>query len=437
MTRAEASEFAIVHARRQGVVAEALCEATREIVVSVLQGRVVHFSDATQRGLGVRAEVRNRVGYGYTDELSPDAIVWALHEAVQNADLQPGTGGFIPPGRPVGFHAVAAAGVDEAVEPKLEKAVLFERTLRENPRVTKVQFADYKERQKEVTIASTEGSVGSYRRALMGFDASFVMQRGVDVKQCWEGRWASVLDPLDAAATARDLVRRTDALLGSRPLPAGEYGACFGGRAFADLLSVAWPLWSGQAVLEGKTPLVGRVGDVIATSHFTLIDDPTLSAGCATRPFDAEGTLGRRTVVVDNGVLRTYLSNSAVSRALQMTNGGHAVRSISEPLDVAPSNFYVDPRAVFVPDTGVLITETIGVRAGTNPATGDFAVQGHGFWLSGGEPEYPVGPFVVAGNFLRLLTEVVATGGPLEWRVSHRSAFGAPVVSVSQLSFAG
>lgn len=69
--------------------------------------------------------------------------------------------------------------------------------------------------------------------------------------------------------------------------------------------------------------------------------------------------------------------------------------------------------------------------------TGEFSVQALGLRVEDGRIAYPVENFAIAGNFLTLLQNITAVGSDLDWEFSMRMAFGAPLVEVADLSFAG
>ncbi len=285
-------------------------------------------------------------------------------------------------------------------------------------------------------MASTEGTDGSYRRGVVGLLGYFVMQDGTSRKQGSEAEWVIDLGKLDPGRTALEFTERTARMLGARPLRTGRYPTYFEPKAFARLLMAFWPMWSGKAVVEGKSRLAGRLGETIASPAITLVDDPTMRDGLATRPFDAEGTPARPVTLVDRGVLRAFLTNSEAARTLGLENTGHAARSYRGTLGVGPSNLYLHAGDGVKLERGVIITDVMGVHAGTNAITGEFSLQGFGMWVEGGEIAYPVENFAVAGDFLTLLREITGLGTTLEWEF-WGAAVGAPLVGTAALSFAG
>lgn len=436
MTIDEASRYVLDRAKSRGVGAEIVSQRAREFTARASHGMLDQLTQAVSGGLGVRVVAGGRVGYAYTEELTHAALDWMLDEAIENASLQRETTGFLPAGSSLGHQDLVGDRLDASPEAKIAAALGFEATMREDKRVTHVELADYTERVRDVTVASTEGIEGSYRRGVVGLVGYFVMQDGTSRKQGAEADWVTDLQKLDPGRTALEFTERTARMLGARPLRTGRYPAYFEPKAFARLLMAFWPMWSGRAVMEGKSRLAGRLGENIASPAISLIDDPTRRDGLATRPFDAEGTPARPLTLVHRGVLRSYLTNSEVARALSLENTGHAARNYRGTLGVAPSNLYLHAGDGVQLDRGVIITDVMGVHAGTNAVTGEFSVQGFGMWVEGGEVAYPVENFAVAGDFVTLLREITGLGTTLEWEF-RGVAVGAPLVGTAGLSFAG
>jgi predicted Zn-dependent protease len=189
---------------------------------------------------------------------------------------------------------------------------------------------------------------------------------------------------------------------------------------------------------RGKSPLAGRLGERIASPLVTIVDDPTMLGGLLSRPFDDEGTPTRSLALVERGILRGFLHNSETAHALNSQNTGHAFCRYNGVLTVSSTNTALRPGSGAAMGQGVLVTEVIGAHAGANYISGEFSVQGLGLWVEGGETTYPVENFAVAGDFLSLLNDITALGETLQWEFGMMGgAFGAPLVAVAGLSFAG
>jgi PmbA protein len=435
MTLEEAKGYVLRRAREMGLEAELLFVENRELSIRAQGGRLEELKEARQGGVGLRVVAGGRVGYAYTEELSQEALDWALEEARENALLS-AKEGRIPPGRPLGSHDLLGEGLSAPLEAKRQAALSLEKALREDPRVKAVLMGGYMEQEVRLALESTQGAQGAYRAGLAGLMGSFVMGEGASLKQGWDAQLGKEFHALDPGRTALELREKTARLLGARPLRTGRYRAYLEPKAMASLLMILAQAFSGKMAMEGKSRLLGRLGERIASELVTLIDDPTLEKGLLSRPFDAEGTPARPTVVVEKGVFKTFLHNSETARALGQENTGHARRGYRGPLGVGPSNLYLAPGGDLKLTDGVVITEFMGLHAGANPVSLDFSLQALGLWVEEGEVRHAVENFAVAGNLLELLQAVEGVGSDLDW-VLMDAAYGSPTVAVAELSFAG
>ncbi|MCX7782283.1 MAG: TldD/PmbA family protein [Meiothermus sp.] len=437
MTFEEARDYLLQKARALGIEAEVLATYSRELTIQAHGGRVEEITQATQGGVGVRVVVAGKTGYAYTEERTPEALDWVLQEAHENALLQSETGGFLPSGGALGQHDLLGEGLSAPLEQKRQTALALEAGLRADPRVKQVQMTRYAERETQATLGSTQGVAGAFRNGYALLLTSAVMAEGQSLKQGYEFDLSKEFHALEPGRTAQAFLQNTGRLLGARPLRTGRYKAYFEPKAFGQLLGMmGWFLLSAKNVQEGKSLLAGKLGQQVASEIFTLVDDPTLPDGLASRPFDAEGTAAKRTVFIENGLLRTFAHNSETARLMGAENTGHASRSYKGVLGVAPTNLFVEPGQGVKMQDGIIVTDLMGLHAGANPIAGEFSLQALGLRVEGGEVAYPVENFTVAGNFLELLANISALGTKLEWN-PLMGIIGTPMVEVAELSFAG
>lgn len=437
MTFAEARDYLLGKARQMGIEAEVLAQENRELSLQAFGGKLEEITQATQGGVGVRVVVEGKTGYAYTEEKSPEALDWVLTEAHENALLQSSGGGFLPAGQALGSHDLLGEGLSAPLEEKRQAALAIETGLRADPRMKQVQMTRYGENETQASLGSTKGVSGDYRNGYGALMAYAVMADGGSLKQSFELEVSKEFHALDPGRTALQFIEKTGRLLNARPLKTGRYRAYFEPKAFGQLLGVMGMfMLSAKNVLEGKSLLSGKLGQKIASDNFTLVDDPTLPGGLASRPFDAEGTPARRTVLIEKGVLKTFTHNSETAHQMNTENTGHAARSYKGVLGVAPTNLYLEAGTGVTLSEGVIITDMMGLHAGANPISGDFSLQALGLMVEGGEVAYPVENFTVAGNFLELLQSITALGDKLEWN-PMMGIIGTPMVEVAELSFAG
>ncbi len=165
MTLEEAKAYVLRRAREMGLKVELLFQEERELSLRAREGRLEEIKEARQAGVGLRVEAEGRVGYAYTEELSPEALDWALEEARENALLS-GKKGSLPQGGPLGGHDLLGEGLSAPLERKKEAALALEEAIRQDPRVRSVLMGGYLEREVRVGLESTEGASGAFRTGL-------------------------------------------------------------------------------------------------------------------------------------------------------------------------------------------------------------------------------------------------------------------------------
>ncbi|GEM88883.1 TldD/PmbA family protein [Oceanithermus desulfurans] len=436
MTLQEAQTYLLRRARERGVELEALATGSRELTLRARGGDLEEITEAESAGIGVRVVTGGKTGYAYTEELTPEALDWMLAEAVENAELQADTDGFLPQGRSLGRHDLLGEGLSAPVDEKKQVALALEREVQKDPRVRQVGAATYAEREHQTELASTRGAAGGFRSGYAYQMVNAVMGEGASVKQGYELKVSREVAALDPASTAQDFLYKTGRLLGARPLASGRYTAYLEPKAFLALLAPFVSMWSAKQVIEGKSRLADKLGQQVASAVFTLYDDPDHPEGLANAPFDAEGTPTRRVYLLREGVVESFLHNSQTARKLGHEPTGHASRSYKGVLGVAPHNLIVAPGAGVRLEEGVLVTDLMGVHAGANPISGDFSLQALGLKVEGGEAAYPVENFTISGNVFELLERIVAVGQDLEWSVIFLVG-ASPMVEVADLAFAG
>jgi len=142
-------------------------------------------------------------------------------------------------------------------------------------------------------------------------------------------------------------------------------------------------------------------------------------------------------VVVERGVLRTYLLDSYAARKLSLETTGNARRGLGSGPSAGATNFYLEPgtdspEAIIasVP-SGLYVTELIGF--GVNGVTGDYSRGAAGIWIENGELAYPVEEVTISGNLVTMLHDIEMVGDDLKFR----GRVAAPTVKIGRMTVAG
>ena len=167
----------------------------------------------------------------------------------------------------------------------------------------------------------------------------------------------------------------------------------------------------GPSIARGVSFLKDSLGQPIFSKDIQIIDNPLRKRGQASRPWDGEGVTVKEQHLIENGVLKTWILNSASARQLDLTTTGHANRSLGAPPGVAATNTYLSAGTKTPEDLmrdmneGLLITEMFGPSLNSN--TGDYSVGVAGFKIENGQRAHPVSEITIAGNLLEIYKTLI------------------------------
>src|SRR5208337_1619135 len=123
--------------------------------------------------------------------------------------------------------------------------------------------------------------------------------------------------------------QRTLRRLGARKVKTAHVPVVFDPMVATSILEHIFEGVNGDSVYRGASFLAGKLGQKIAGDNVNIIDDGTIPGGFGTSPFDGEGIPTRRTVVVENGVLKSYLLNTYSAKKLKLQTTGNAARGLA------------------------------------------------------------------------------------------------------------
>ena len=271
-----------------------------------------------------------------------------------------------------------------------------------------------------LALATSGGFSGAYRTSGHGCSTTVVAGEGSGMQRDHAWHSARHLEDLEAPdIIGRRAGERAVARLNpTRPRP-GKYPVLFEPRAGASLLGHFIGAINGSAVARKTSFLQDKLGDRVFAAGITIIDDPLRLRGLRSRPFDGEGlSVSRRELVVD-GILQSWIAESASARQLGIQPTGNASRGVGGAPGAAPTNLYVtagsrtrEELLAAFPEA-VLVTELIG--QGVNNVTGDYSRGATGFMVRNGEIAEPVDEITVASNLIDMFA-TLEPASDLEFR---------------------
>jgi PmbA protein len=306
-----------------------------------------------------------------------------------------------------------------------------------DPRIANSEGAGLDTHFSQIVYANTHGFVGEYRTSTFSLAVSPIASEG-DAMQ--RDSWHSVsrqFTQLEAPEVIGETAaKRALRRLGARKITTQDAPVVSDPDMAASLLRTLASAIAGTSIYRGTSFLLNRLGQQVAADTMTVIDDGTIPGALGSRPFDGEGVPTRRTVVVEHGVLQSYLLDTYCARRLGLASTGNAARDAAG-ISVGASNFYLVPgthrpeEIIASVKSGLYLTELIGF--GVNLVTGDYSRGAVGLWIENGELAYPVEEITIAGNLNDMLYNIEMIGNDLVFR--GRTA--APTLKIARLTIAG
>ncbi len=291
--------------------------------------------------------------------------------------------------------------------------------------------------RRTIGLATSNGFCGQYDRTGYSVSSSFIAGSGTKMARDYEYDTSLHFKDLAAAqsigrAAAERAVRREN----PRKVPSQAVPVVFEQRLAGSLLNHLAGAINGAAVVRGTSFLKDRLGERVFAEGVSIVDDGRQARGHGSKPFDAEGLPTQRRVVVDDGVLASWLLDLSSARQLGLAPTGNASRGASNTPSPSTGNFNMQPGQLspmaLMSDikAGFLVTELIGM--GVNGVTGDYSRGASGFWIEDGEISYPVSEITIAGN----LNDMYLALTPASDLVI-RGATNAPTCRIEEMTIAG
>jgi len=431
--------------------AEAVVREGDEFSVNVRMGEVETLKESGSRGLGLRVFLGNRSASTSTSDLTADGIRQLVDGAIALARVteeDPFTGlpetaefGSVPGDLHLYFDDVYSLTGQERIEwaRRCEAAALAA-----DPRITNSDGGSFDAATGRKVMANSRGFVGGYRTSYAGVSAA-PLAMDADGKMQRDGWWSGarrMADLESPEAIGKEAARRAIRRLGARKVPTQRVPIVFAPEVARSLIGSIFEAASGDSIWRHSSFLVGKLGAQIAASSLTLIDDnamllPNGAGGFGSSPFDGEGLPSRRTVVLQNGVLQTWLLNSYSARKLGLKSTHNASRGLAGTPGIGCGNLYLEPGTLTPEEiiaqtgTGLYVTSLMGF--GTNIVTGDYSRGATGLMIENGQLTHAVEEVTIAGNLAEMLMNVTAIGKDLVFRGSVAS----PTLRIDGMTIAG
>jgi PmbA protein len=429
-------------ARKRGAdVADAVYVGERSQGVSVRLGKLedVHRSEGEE--IGLRVFVGKRNATISSSDLSSDALETLVERGLAMAAEAPEDQfAGLAPDELLDRGAPADLDIDDGGDPDpgelKERALAAEGVARSVEGITNSSGASASASASIFAMATSTGFSGATRATGYSNSVSVVGGEGSTMQRDYAWHSARHLADLEAPEEiGRRSAERAVARLNPVSIKAGKMPVLFDPRVATTLLGHFVGAISGSAIARQASFLLGALETQIFSPGITIHDDPFRKRGLRSRAFDGEGLPVRAMDIVSDGVLTTWLADSAAARQLGIPPTGHAVRGVSGSPGAGPANLYIAAgkrgreEMIAGLKQGILVTELIG--HGVNGVTGDYSRGAAGFLIVDGE----IGPAVAEITIASNLKEMFATLEPAA-DLRFRRGIDSPTLLIPEMTVA-
>jgi PmbA protein len=436
------AERLVEAARRAGAdAADAVAVRSVSQSVEIRDGAVEESERSEGDDLGLRVFVGKRQAVVSTNDLRGNGTQALAERAVAMARVA-------PEDRFTGLADAALLAKNfpdlDLVDPDLPEVGRLEQLAREAEAaaldvqgVTKSGGASASAGIGGMVLVTSHGFTGAYLASRYGISMTAIAGEGTAMERDYD--YSSTLHATDLdkpAKVGKTAGRRAVERLNPLKPATGKVPVVFDRRVAGSLVGSLASAVNGAAIARKTSFLMEKLGQQVFAKGIRIIDDPLRQRGQRSRPFDAEGIGGRKLALVDDGILMSWLLDSATARELGRETTGHASRGVSSSPSPSATNLYLEAGAA-TPDAliadihqGFYVTDLIG--SGTNIVTGDYSRGASGFWIERGRRTYPVSEVTIAGH-LSDMFRTLTPANDLEFRYGTN----APTVRIEGLTVAG
>jgi TldD protein len=424
-----------------GEFADIFIERSAPFLIVCEDDRIEKIVSGVDCGAGVRLITGQRTAYAYTNDITTEALL-GIADAVRQAAAAGTPAGDIRLVRKKPRVDYPVIKAPEAVGTAEKAALVLQANAvarSHNPCIRQAMVT-YRENRQQVVIANSEGVLVEDDRLYLTALVHVVAAEGDIVQTGYEpvGGLAGleIFDAYPLSKAAETAARRAVMMLSARKAPAGRMPVVLSSEAGGTMIheAVGHGLEADLA-RSGLSVYSNRIGERIASPLITVVDDATLDGRRGSFRFDDEGIDAERTVLVDKGILKTFMYDrlSAMKDGVISTGNGRRESYKHRPIPRMTNTMIIpgtgDPGEILRSTQRGLFVRKMG-GGQVNTVTGDFVFEvSEGYLIENGVIGEPVRGATLTGNGPRVLMSIDRVGSDLGFSIGTcgKDGQGSPV----------
>ncbi|MDI6731939.1 MAG: TldD/PmbA family protein, partial [Candidatus Margulisbacteria bacterium] len=425
--------------------AEVYFSSSSALKIDVIDQKVESIDKITDIGIGIRIIKDKKLGFAFTSEFDETILGHTTDWAINNANNSAADENWCMPEKSLEHRGQGIELFDEkiastTITQKTELALKIEEAAHKyDKRVKKTEKVTYSDSEQAIWIVNSNGLDAQYKSNHCGAIAMVMAIADGHMESGMGMDYVKKLADLNAVEIGKEAAQKAVELLNPKPIKSQKLPILLDPISSAELLEVLVGPLSAEAVQKGKSLFANKIGRLAAANKIKIIDDGTLENRIGTAPFDDEGTLTQKTVLIEDGILTNYIHNAYTAKKGNAKSTGNAARSGYRTLPaIGPTNLYIEPgnkaqsEMIKSINKGLLVVRLMGIHT-INPISGDFSIGAAGLMIDNGEITYPVRGITIAGNIIDMLEAVEEVGSDLRFMAN----IGAPSLLIGNISISG
>ena len=400
-------------------------------------------SYSQEGGVGIRLLKDGKVGFSYSNSLKAEDIKKAVRGAIEILEISnPDKHQDFSRSKeePKTVSVFDKEGASRSMEDLAEFVIDLERLCKDKDnRIKNVRKSSLTESVFEVQYSNSCGVSYDYEGTAYSLLITPVAEERGEASIAYEMRASRRFSELDPEGAVRDSVFKAVSLLGASGMSTKVMPVVLFRDVSAMLISTFSEMFSGEALIKGKTLLRGKEGEEIASPELSLIDDGTLKDGFATVPYDDEGIPRQKNVLIEGGVFKGFLHSIYTANHLGTSSTGSAVRAgfRSQP-EPGITNLFISKGShtleemLRAREEIFLVLEVMGLHT-ADTVSGEFSFGAGGVLYKDGRPAGSIRGVTIAGNILDLWNKINLVGEDL----TFYGNVGSPSLLIDDITVGG
>lgn len=433
--RKQLARWASEYARKQGASDTSVTiTRRRQVEIEVREQKTESIKESTENNLSLQIYRDNKYSSHNTNNLKKDQLEKFISEAVAvTAYLSSDPHRQLPDPslypRSLDKNLLLFDEVQPGVTPeyRIEQAMKIEQGVRDNQKELLSVTTYFQDNMVESVKVHSNGFEGEQTDTMFNMGGTLSVNDNDSRPSGWYFASSRFLNKLPTTEEITEaIIFETLRQLGQKQAPSGKYAMLVENKVAANLLWYYFDAMNGYNLQQQSSFLIGKQNTQVGSDLFTVIDDPFIESGLASRQYDYEGIAARKRTMLEKGILKEYFINNYYGRKLGVTPNGGSQSNI-----IVPPGSRSQDQIIALHQKAILVTGFNGGNA--NATTGDFSFGIQGQLIENGKIVRPVNEMNITGNYMSLMNNLVEIGNdPYPY-----SSFRTPLLAFEGVDFSG